>query len=431
MHLKIRGKLFLAFSVIIFFTIALSLYSYFTINSLNKNLEKMNDVWTTSIDAAHEMNITFANYRGNEYRFIATDNPFEISSLEKDMKQKKDTMSELLDKYNNIDMPKEGKNLVSSVKAEWENYLKISNEILSISTEKNNGQAKKIMISDELNQYNELTSSTRELIKFSEDNLLSSYNDNMKAESLSKLILSTIIIVILIISSAIVAILSRGISGRIKPVTSILLKTANFDLEFDTKAYEQIKKFKGNDEFTDMGNALISMRAELRKLVSSIRDSASKVYSNSNSLFSTISETADSIEGIAKATDGIAEASTELAKDVQDGAEKLEQLASEIHGVTQASDSIKYHAAHTGDITNQGMEYVKKLRLAVMANEDVAKKVADQISKLASKSQDVSKITDTIKSIAGQINLLSLNAAIEAARAGEQGRGFAIVADER
>lgn len=80
--------------------------------------------------------------------------------------------------------------------------------------------------------------------------------------------------------------------------------------------------------------------------------------------------------------------------------------------------------------STEGLELVK---ISKASMDELCVDIEDtkqSISKVSDYANEISMLSNLIKSIADQTNLLALNAAIESARAGEHGRGFAVVADE-
>ncbi|MEK1942203.1 MAG: methyl-accepting chemotaxis protein [Pseudomonas sp.] len=93
--------------------------------------------------------------------------------------------------------------------------------------------------------------------------------------------------------------------------------------------------------------------------------------------------------------------------------------------------NIAYSTSQQTDLSAQKGAAVVQQTVEVMRQISLqVQDAAEGIEALDKQSLLISSIIKTISGIAGQTNLLALNAAIEAARAGEQGRGFAVVADE-
>lgn len=101
------------------------------------------------------------------------------------------------------------------------------------------------------------------------------------------------------------------------------------------------------------------------------------------------------------------------ANDVSDHVGKAVEATGEVEVASRESQSL---AKVTGDTMRE------------VYNEILAAKKVVEI--LASQSDGINTVVNSISDIAEQTNLLALNAAIESARAGEAGRGFAVVADE-
>ena len=98
--------------------------------------------------------------------------------------------------------------------------------------------------------------------------------------------------------------------------------------------------------------------------------------------------------------------------------------------VAEAADIAFNTSLSTDASARKATDVVTQTVNVMRGLESSMQEAAEGIQALDTQSRVIGSNIKTISDIAGQTNLLALNAAIEAARAGEQGRGFAVVADE-
>jgi methyl-accepting chemotaxis protein len=125
--------------------------------------------------------------------------------------------------------------------------------------------------------------------------------------------------------------------------------------------------------------------------------------------------------------------------------EETEKAAYSIVERLQTIDGVVTHLDHfVAGTTNQSAQLAHDAEARITKNQDIVVKMEgyvqqrlqeaeqDQIrvGQVVKEARSLESLVQLVKHVAGQTNLLALNAAIEAARAGEAGRGFAVVADE-
>lgn len=258
---------------------------------------------------------------------------------------------------------------------------------------------------------------------------LVSYVERSKALETLNPLLTASVIGIIILAVIIILIVLRVSSSQMKPLVhskNVITKVSGGDFTVEIPE----TKTKTRNEITEINEGL-------REFIFSLR-----------ALLHDVSQTASLIE---KHSDSFQQMAASLNQDAATENTALHELTDNIHQITDSIQILAGHAtslaALAADTKSDSLEANSKMENAVLASHKTADDIRtisvsiqsteqsmSYLSKLVQEVQantnQIDSITEVIKSIADQTNLLSLNASIEAARAGESGRGFAVVADE-
>jgi methyl-accepting chemotaxis protein len=126
----------------------------------------------------------------------------------------------------------------------------------------------------------------------------------------------------------------------------------------------------------------------------------------------------------------ISRGSQEQSEAAASTAAAVEEITVSISSVANNTEEVRKLSEKSLRQTQQGNQNVTAMIGEIGRVQEAVQQIAGSVKEFVDSTRAIAGMTQQVKDIADQTNLLALNAAIEAARAGEQGRGFAVVADE-
>lgn len=259
------------------------------------------------------------------------------------------------------------------------------------------------------NWFGSFLTAARRLNEIQDDLSATDYGIAKRIASSSSVALGGVVLLAILISAGCALTIRAQIVGAIHGIRDAALQLQSGDL--CRRAH-----VVGRDEVAQSAQAFNQLVEGFQNLVKQVLDSARELAASARSLTSDAHEVQ---RGAARQSEAI-----------EAVAATMDNMSVSITVVAEGAEQVRVNSLQSLQGSQEGRLALESMREEADRVHAAFTEIQTSVEDFLERTAAIADLTQRVKEIAGQTNLLALNAAIEAARAGEQGRGFAVVADE-